>query len=395
MRLHLINFLKTHPFFVNLAWGLVRLLLHIWGLFVPIRPKTMLFSSFGGRNIDDSPGAIYQEICKRPEFSDWTLIWALVDPDKFKLPRGEKVRIDTPAFFHALLFSRVWVSNSGMDRGIGLRRRGTLYVETWHGSSLKKACGEENQNAIGGKWHARHKGALDGRTIRCAQSELDRDNYQRVFHTTKESILLCGAPRNDSLFHYTDSEIKAIRRRLRIPENKQVILYAPTYREYLFDEHREMYLAPPMDLTKWERLLGDQYVLLIRAHYGVSAALKLKENEFVRDVSKYACLNDLYIITDVLISDYSSTYIDYSILDRPIFCFAYDFEEFSEKRGFYWDLEKKLPCPLDRNEDTLLEHILTMDREKCVQATRGFHQEFAPYAGHASEVIVDEICNRL
>ena len=62
MRLHLINFLKTHPFFVNLAWGLVRLLLRIWGLFVPIRPKTMLFSSFGGRNIDDSPGAIYQDI---------------------------------------------------------------------------------------------------------------------------------------------------------------------------------------------------------------------------------------------------------------------------------------------------------------------------------------------
>lgn len=395
MRLRLINFLKTHPFFVNLAWETARLLLRFWGLFVPIRPKTMLFASFGGRNIDDSPKAIYDEICKRPEFTDWTLIWALVEPDKFELPRGDKVKIDTFAFFHALLFSRVWVSNSGMDRGIGLKRKGTLYVETWHGSSLKKACGEENQNAIGGKWHARHKGALDCKTLRCAQSELDRDNYQRVFHAAKESILLCGAPRNDSLFHYTDSEINAIRQRLRIPDGKRVILYAPTYREYLFDEHREMYLAPPMDLAKWERLLGDQYVLLVRAHYGVSAALKLQENQFVRDVSKYNSLNDLYIVTDILISDYSSTFIDYSILDRPMFCFAYDFEEFSEKRGFYWDLEKKLPCPLDRDEDTLLEHILKMDREKSVQATKVFHQEFAPYAGHASETIVDEMLKRL
>lgn len=395
MRLRFINFLKTHPFFVNLAWDAACLVLRCWGLFVPIRPKVMLFASFGGRSFGDSPKAIYDEVCKRPEFDGWTLIWAFVDPDRFELPRGEKIRIDTPAFFHALLYSRVWVSNSGMDRGIGLRREGTLYVETWHGSSLKKAGGEENQTAIGGKRAARHKGPLDDKTIRCAQSELDAANYQRVFHAAKESILLCGAPRNDALFRYTDSDVRAIRQKLQIPGGKQVILYAPTYREYLLDEHREMYLAPPMDLAKWERLLGDRYVLLMRMHYAVSAALKLREDGFVRDVSKYPDLNDLYMIADVLISDYSSTFIDYSILDRPMFCFAYDLEEFSEKRGFYWDLEEKLPCPLDREEDDLLEHIRTMDRERCIQAVKVFRQEFAPYAGHASEAVVDKMLERL
>lgn len=395
MRIRFINFLKTHPFFVNLAWGMAKVFLRIWGLFVPVQPKTMLFASFGGRNFDDSPKAIYDEVCRRPEFADWTLTWAFVDPEKFELPRGEKIKIDTPAFFRALLSSRVWVSNSGMDRGIGLKRKGTLRVETWHGSSMKKGTGDENQTAIGGKKRAEHKGPLDNDTIRCAQSELDKSIYQRVFHATKESIMLCGAPRNDSLFRYTADDIAAIRRRLHIPEGKQVILYVPTYREYLLDEHGEMYLAPPMDLAKWERLLGDQYVLLMRAHYAVSAALKLQENDFVRNVSSYGNLNDLMIICDILISDYSSTYIDYALLDRPMLCFAYDYEEFLEKRGFYWDIEKNLPCTLDRDEDTLLEHILTMDREKYVQATREFHQKFAPYAGHASEAVVDKMGERL
>lgn len=395
MRLRFINFLKTHPLCVTLAWKAARIVLSVWGIFVPIRPKTMLFSSFGGRNLDDSPKAIYDEICRRPEFDDWTLIWAFVDPDKFDLLRGEKVKIDTPAFFRTLLSSRVWVSNSSIDRGIRIRKKGILYVETWHGSSLKKACGEENETAIGGKWSAVHKGKRDDRTIRCAQSELDQEQYQRNFHATKGSIMLCGAPRNDPLFHYTENDLEDIRHKLAIPEGKEVILYAPTYREYLLDEHREMYLAPPMDLVKWERLLGDKFVLLMRAHYGVSKALNLQENEFVRDVSKYSCLNDLYMVSDILISDYSSAMIDYSILDRPIFCFAYDFEEFSRKRGFYWDLEKGLPCPLDRNEDTLLDHILTMDREKCIEATKEFHRKFVPYAGHASEAVVDEMQKRL
>ena len=395
MRLKIIGFLKRHPAALNMCWAFARFFLNIIGWFIPIQEKTMLFASFGGRKFDDSPKVIYEEVCRRREFDDWRLIWAFVDPDMFEIPRGEKIRMDSLSFFLALLYSHVWISNSGMDRDIGIRKKGIIKVETWHGSVLKTGVGEE-KNAMGGKkaLERSRRGPLDAETIRCTQSELDTEVFQRLFHATKDSFVK-GLPRNDTLLRYTAEDVARIREKLHIPQGKKVILYAPTWREYLLDKNKDTYIAPPMDLEKWERELGAEYVLLFRAHYAVTAALHLKENDFVRDVSAYPVLNDLFIISDLMISDYSSIYHDYSILHRPIFCFAYDFEEFCENRGVLIDMEKKMPCPLDPDEDTLIHHIQTMDYDACVEKTIRFQEEFATYYGHGSENVVDEILRRL
>lgn len=217
--------------------------------------------------------AIYEEVCSRKEFDDWNLIWVFTEPEKFELHRGKKVKIDTIRFFHALLYSKVWVSNSGMDRGIELHRKKNVIVETWHGTPLKKIGGDENQNSLGGGMVA-PKGKPDNKTIRCAQSEFDRDIFARIFNADKDAILLCDLPRNDALFRYSLEEIERIKNKLNIGIEKKVILYTPTYREYLIDENRNTFLAPPMDLMKWERELGDEYVLLIRAHYAVEVMIR-------------------------------------------------------------------------------------------------------------------------
>lgn len=393
MRICIINFLKLHPFIVNLCYSLLRLFLNIFGLFLPMKEKTILFASFGGRKFDDSPKALYDEICKRKEFDDWKLIWAFVEPDKFVLERGDKIQIDTLTFFKTLLTSNVWISNSNMDRGINLDRKGTVRIETWHGTPLKKICGEENQNSIGGgKSYVRKH--VDTKTIRCAQSEYDQEIFSRIFYASKESILLCDLPRNDLLTQYSRQQCESIKEKLHI-ENKKVILYLPTYREYLVDEHNDTYLAPPIDLEKWEKKLSSQYVLLVRAHYAVTKAMNIYENQFIKDVSNYPTLTDLYAISDILISDYSSSFIDYSILNRPMFCFAYDLEEYEEKRGLYVDLEKTLPCKVHTNEEELLNDIMTFDEDKCINASKEFHQKFAPFAGNASKKVIDELLRKL
>lgn len=373
---------------------MARIFLYIWGLFVPLRKETMIFCSFGGRKFDDSPKAIYDEVCSRKEFDNWNLIWAFVEPEKFDLPRGEKIKIDTIQFFHALLYSRVWISNSGMDRGIELHRKKNVIVETWHGTPLKKIGGDENKNSLSGGRVAK-KGKPDNKTIRCAQSEFDRDIFARIFNADKKAILLCDLPRNDALFRYSLEEIKQIKQNLNIGIEKKVILYTPTYREYLIDENRNTFLAPPMDLMKWERELGDEYVLLIRAHYAVSNALNIIENSFVKDVSDYPCLNDLYIISDMMISDYSSTYFDYSILNRPMFCFAYDLEEYEEKRGLYLNIEDELPCEINKTEESLISNIKNVKLEKAISCTKEFSKKYTPYAGGASAKVVDEILSQL
>lgn len=394
MRQRIISFLKQHPTSINCLWKLARVALWVWGLFVPLQKKTMIFCSFGGRKFDDSPKAIYDEVCGRSEFSDWRLIWAFVDPDLFVIPRGEKVKIDTVEFFRALLYSRVWISNSGMDRGIELHRKKNIIVETWHGTPLKKICGEENSNSLGGKV-VTPKGKPDRNTIRCAQSEFDRDIFSRVFNADKNAILLSDLPRNDALLRYSDEDIKRIRTNLQISCEKKVILYAPTYREYLLDEKKETFLAPPIDLEKWEKMLGEEYCLLVRAHYAVTKAMDIKENNFVKDVSKYSTLNDLYIISDIMVSDYSSTFFDYSILERPMLCFAYDLNEYEEKRGLYLDLREVLPCPIDETEEEVINHIIKMDEDVYVKKAKEFHKKYAPFSGSAAKRVVDEIINRL
>lgn len=353
----------------------------------------MLFASFGGRSFNDSPMAIYNEICKRVEFDDWELVWAFINPESIDIPRGKKIKMDSPSFFKALLQSRVWVSNSGMDRDIFLDLKNVVKVETWHGTPLKKICGDEHQNTMGG--NRKIKGKLDNKTIRCAQSEFDQLLFQRLFHATKESILLCDLPRNDELFAYSIEKIKAIRKSLDITNDKKVILYAPTYREYLWDDKGNNLIAPPIHLDKWKQVLGSEYVLLFRAHYAVGTALNIKADDFVIDVSSYPNVNDLYVISNIMISDYSSAYFDYSILDRPMFCFAYDLDEYQEKRGLYLDLSESLPCKVYEQEDSLLENIKSVDVEKMSKMTHDFHAKFAPYAGKASKIVVDEICKRI
>ena len=393
MREKLIMYCKTHPRLIMRLWLLARYFMHIWSWFVPLQRKTIIFNSFGGRGFNDSPKAIYDEICSREEFKDWRLIWTFVNPENHDIPRGEKIKIDTLSFFHALLYSHVWIGNSDVDRGIGLKLSRTIRVETWHGCPLKRICGEENTAGFDERPEDYH-GPIDSETIRCAQSEYDRDIFARVFHATKESFLLCDLPRNDEISTFPKSHIDNIKQRLGVDLEKKVILYTPTYREYLIDDNNN-YIAPPIDLDKWEKKLSDEYVLLIRAHYAISQALKFKENEFVKDVSNYPSINDLYVISDMMISDYSSTFFDYAILDRPMFCFAYDQEEYEEKRGLYLNLDEDLPCIVDKDEDSLIEHILKTDYKEASLLTKAFHQRFSPYAGCASKRVVNEIINKL
>lgn len=392
MRDIIIAYVKHHPAIANFMWGLMRFSLKVLGVFIPVEKNTMIFSSFGGRKFDDSPKALYDRICLMEEFKDWKLIWAFVEPEKYNLYRGKKVKIDTPRFFLTLLSTHVWVGNSEIDRGIRLFSSKHIRIETWHGTPLKKICGEENQTSVEKVANNRK---IDYSTIRCSQSEYDRELFVRLFSANSEVVLLSDLPRNDSLLYYTKQIIDETKENLQISKDKKVILYTPTYREYITNEKGENALAPPIDFARWETELGKEFVLLVRAHYVVTEAMNIPASSFVKDVSNYPCLNDLYAISDMMISDYSSTFFDYSILDRPMFCFAYDRDEYEEKRGLYLDLEKELPCPIDRNEDTLLTHIKELNVEEASEATKRFHQKYAPYAGHSCDIVIEALMKRL
>lgn len=386
----IVSYVKSHPSIANLLWKIIRFFMKFFQIFFSVDKKSIIFSSFGGRNFNDSPKALYDAMCVDKNFNDWRLIWAFVEPDRYDIPRGEKIDINSFVFFKTLLTTHVWIGNSEIDRGVRFVSTKHVRIETWHGTPLKKICGEENQTSVekvptGGK--------IDMTTIRCAQSPYDREIYARIFNASIDAILLSDLPRNDELLKYSKERIASIKKKIGILEGKKVLLYTPTYREFISIGDNK--IVPPIDFKKWEEQIGDSYVLLIRAHYVVAEAMKICESAFVKNVSGYSNLNDLFAISDMMISDYSSTFFDYAILDRPMFCFAYDLDEYKDKRGLYLNLEKELPCPIDKDEDSLLSHIKNVDIDKASKATKDFHEKYAPYAGHSCEIVIDTLKKRL
>lgn len=385
--------IKSNPRLMDMSYRAARLCLIAADWIVPIKAKTMMFVSFSGRNYDDSPRALYEYIQKRNEFSDWIFYWGMSHPEQVIIDGAKIVKFGSFQYWRILLSCQVWIGNGGLDKGIELDRKNGIVVNTWHGTPLKRIEGEENTNQILKEY--RSKRPVDHQTIRCCQSEFDREVFARVFRADKNCFIMSGLPRNDSLLQYTECELARIKKQLGISENKKVILYMPTYREYLVNSKNEHYIIPPMDLKKWERKIGSEYCLLMRAHYAVTASLGVIDNDFVKDVSSYSPLNDLYAIADILITDYSSAMFDYAILGRPIRCFAYDLEEYENERGFYLNPEKELPCPIHRNEDELISSIVNIDVESDCIKTKQFAKKYLPNEGHACRAVTETLIMKL
>ena len=217
----------------------------------------------------------------------------------------------------------------------------------------------------------------------CFNGEYEREFIKRDFNVRDEALIPTGYPRNDALYESDDQKKESIRRKLCIPDEKRIILYAPTWREST-DGGSSYKLAPPIDWKKWEEKLGDQYIVLLRTHHYTTELLNVQFNDFVRDYSDYPQVNDLLIVADVLISDYSCIQLDYSILGRPQLCFGYDYDEYKAVRGFYFDLEQTMPNGVMRNEDQVIDHLLNMDYEEDCRKSRKFRDEHMEYGGDAA-----------
>lgn len=386
--------IKSNYFLMNALYFLARWSLLFIGFFIPVNKKSIIFVSLSGRNYDDSPKALYEEICKREFFKDWKLIWAFKEPEKISIPRGKKVKFGTWKYWTTLLGTRVWIENGGLDLGINLNRKKNIIVRTWHGTVLKYGEGQEKSKAVLATYRKHLK--TDDRSIRCIQTANELEICVKTFKATPESFMKCGLPRNDCLVRYTTEDKMAVKKKIGTPEGKKVILYMPTFRNYVIGSQHEYFIKPPMDLEKWKRLLGDEYVLLMRTHYMVAASLDLHEDGFVFDVCKYQPLPDLYAIADILITDYSSAMFDFSITEKPILDFGYDYEEYLEKNGLVYDMPAILPCPIMKTEDEIISAITNMNYEAACEKTRGLKGKFAEYFhGDASQKMVDEIERRI
>lgn len=389
MNQKIIFYIKYVKFLYACYYYVGTLFLRLLRLFVKPQDNLILFIAYGGKKYDDSPKCIYEAMCCDGRFDGYELVWAFNNPDTYTIGRGRKVKTDTLRYFITALKARCWVTNSSVERGLSFKRKRTFYLNTWHGQPIKLMGRDMPQENM--SFRAKSKWEVD---VMLAQSDYEGRLFSRVFDIPLERFEIIGRPRNDELVVSMPNDIKRLKASLNIESQKKVILYAPTFREYE-KKGAGCHLSIPVDFHKWEKYLSDEYVVLFRAHYEVATYMNVQNNDFLRNVSGYPRLNDLMIVADILISDYSSIFFDFSVMGKPMLCFAYDYEEYFQKRGLYFDIRKELSCEGISNEDQLLHTITHLKKEQACQLSCQFRDKYVTAYGEASQKSLDIIASEL
>lgn len=218
--------------------------------------------------------------------------------------------------------------------------------------------------------------------------------FKRAFRFEKV-IIESGYPRNDYLYtSNNEKNLHAIKEAYGIPKDKKIILYAPTWRDDQFYEIGKYKFDIELDLHEMREKLGDHYIIILRMHYLVAEKFDLQPYKgFVYDFSNHEDIRDLYLISDLLITDYSSVFFDYANLRKPIFFYVYDIVEYRDKlRGFYFDFEKNAPGPLLKTTNDLIRSIKSLEDNdfKLPESFELFYNKFCYLEdGKASQRVVE------
>ena len=383
---------KNSSLIYSIYYYLGSAVLRMLGLFIKTDKNLILFVSYGGKKYDDSPRVVYEYLMEHPISTKHKYVWAFTDPEQYT-GVSNKVKIDTLKYYIIALKAGYWITNSSASRGLNFRKATTKNIMFQHGMTAIKKNGTDMEVKRG--IHRKHY--IEKFDAIFIEGKFETEILTRAMSQDKNAFFVTGLPRNDSLVNVNTEKVLCIKQKLNIPMDKKVILYAPTYRDQNLDIKRNNYLPIPFDLQALRAELGQEYILIITAHYEVSQfSGTLPESRFVFNAFGYPVINDLLIIADILISDYSNIVFDYSILERPIFCFGYDYEEFLKQRGFYSDLETMFSKGVLRTQDELVNAIKTMNYcQECEFTKRNIKEKYLKAYGNAAEKAVKIIFNEL
>lgn len=369
---------------------------------MPMLKKTIVYESFLGRNYSDSPKAIFEYLMHNERYSDWNHIWILndktivEDDNLFKEKNVKVINRFSWSYFFYVTVAKYFILNMRQPKWLE-KKEEQIILSTWHGTPLKRLVFDMNNVTSANKnykrdfyYQSRNWDYL------IAANEYSEHIFERAFMYPKSNILTYGYPRNDILSTYNNQYKNILKEKLNIPLDKKVILYAPTWRDDEYHAAGQYKFKLQLDLEKMQNILGDDYVIVLRMHYFISDKIDLScFKGFAFDFSKYNDINDLYIISDLLITDYSSVFFDYANLKKPILFYTYDLNKYKDElRGFYIDMVNDLPGPLLYNTDEVIQNIENIENVKKYYESKykEFYQKFCNLDdGNATRRVVEKV----
>ncbi|MEU0228776.1 CDP-glycerol glycerophosphotransferase family protein [Streptomyces sp. NPDC006284] len=360
----------------------------------PVDPHLAVFSAYWARGVACNPAAIAAELARlAPGVHP---VWVVTAAGAALLPPGtDHVVPGTRRYWEVLARAKYLVNNVNFPDAV-VKRPGTVHLQTHHGTPLKRM----------GLDQLPYPAAARGLDFQALLERVDKWDFsvsanshstrmwQRAYPSRHVS-LDHGYPRNDVYYRAGAAEVRAVRERLGIAPGRRAVLYAPTHRDY------EAGWTPRLDLAALADQLGEETILLVRAHYFYETAASpssplagLRRAGRIIDVSSYDPVEELCLAADALVTDYSSIMFDYANLDRPIVIHADDWETYRTTRGVYFDLTAEAPGPVARTQRELAD-ILTTDAwhdERATKTRTAFRRRFCEYDdGRAAERVVRRV----
>ena len=368
-----------------------RILFHFYH-FLPVKKTKLVFSNFSGKRCGDSPFYIFDYLQKR--HPDWDFVW-LSDPEYSpKIPNGARsVPFGTKSkkMIYELATSSVWV-DSHYKPVFTSKKKNQLYIQTWHGGLSVKSNNildtEKEYKFIEKKRHLNF-GKLADYVV--SDSKFTTQDFQKYFKV-KENYFEVGAPCDDIFFSGGDRN--EIKEKLGIPSDKNIVLYCPTWRDsgdvscYQFDKDALLEVL--------KEKFGGDWILLVRLHPLVmkeNPNLFNADNKTVFDVTKHEVVNDVLLISDILITDYSGVMGTFMNTSRPQFLYQTDYDLYLNERDLNFKNEE-LPFPAASNDEELRNCIRNFDSDKYKTELAQFKQKLGFVENnHATEKVCKVIEN--
>ena len=363
----------------------------------PLVKNQVLFNNFNGRGFGDNPKAMAEAIHGMDP--SVKLLWAVKEQDETLPSYIGQVLFETAEYYRALSTSAVWVSNVFMPDGV-VKRDGQLYIQTWHGDRpLKKIFNDAARDlkAFKDKYGEKDYFEAGNCDYITSASTFAEDLYRRSVGF-EGKFIDCGCPRNDRLVEPSSEEIEGIKEKLGIA-GKKVLLFAPTFRDNKVNEgtnDSDIRLSEILDAL--EKKTGGDWICLLRAHGGTQLVRKNEaEDARFMDVTRYPDMTDLLLVTDYLITDYSSCATDFAMTGRPVMFYQDDIEEYKAKSRTLYYTEKDECFSGVRNMSEALKFIADTDEEEYKKRDREILDFFDTHeSGKSSEEcarIIVEKCN--
>ncbi|EOZ2235537.1 CDP-glycerol glycerophosphotransferase family protein [Campylobacter coli] len=344
----------------------------------------ILYQSHTARNMSCNPYAIFKYLLQHSDFKNYIHIWAVNDiesvPKKYKKLKNVVLVKPGSVLYLKYLACAKYLINSGSFFRFFIRKKEQKYLATWHGTPLKFLGKDIKRGFL--DYEVTQKDFLQSTHIiapnkHTASVLIDRYDIEGIY---SGMVYESGYPRIDTTINITDAEKKLIKKQLGIKEDKKIILYAPTYRNS-FEKADLNFEQVRKDIEILQE--STDYTVLYRGHYTT------EQNTNILSVSREIDTNELLSIVDVLITDYSSIFFDFMVLERPIIFYAYDYEQYKNEHGLYFDYIK-LECQNCTNITEVVGKLNNPVKLKQCIIRSDIAQNFISYEdGNATKRVVD------